>query len=295
MGLPQPTTVSKDDLDAKMLEHEGQLTKQVIELARAVAKRESISIAGITILGGKPYINVTGLDTKIKNKEKESGWVKAGEISEELEMPSEENQQRAKFKVTIKMFDKTGFELSIKMLKPKDKDIVDLLTKIYTYVFDGYGSASPASLKMSTMKNADNITMMAERRASNRAKRAVTGTGLTSVEEIGVETEIKPSDATTPQIISDEPEPEEPEPEGPQESPKEKPTEKQPEVHKVLLSQIRNKVIGTKNLGQAEMLVPKDLKEMDMVKLVNFLAGCKEMEPDEWHRERDKILGGSKQ
>jgi len=75
-----------------------------------------------------------------------------------------------------------------------------------------------------------------------------------------------------------------------QEPSEEKPSEKQPEVYKDLLNQIRNKVIDTKNLGQAEMLVPKNLTKIEIVKLVNFLVTAKEMEVDEWHRERDKIL-----
>ena len=75
-----------------------------------------------------------------------------------------------------------------------------------------------------------------------------------------------------------------------QEPPEEKPSEKQPEGYKDLLNQIRNKVIDTKNLGQAEMLVPKNLTKIEIVKLVNFLVTAKEMEVNEWHRERDKIL-----
>lgn len=68
-------------------------------------------------------------------------------------------------------------------------------------------------------------------------------------------------------------------------------------VYKVLLNQIKSKVIGTKNLEQAKLLVPKesDLEWAAGIALVNFLATLKQpIEADKWHEKRDEILGAGK-
>jgi len=50
-----------------------EVPKELVELCQEIAKQEEIPITGLTILGGKPYINVTGLDRKLRNKcEKEN-------------------------------------------------------------------------------------------------------------------------------------------------------------------------------------------------------------------------------
>ena len=48
------------------------------EMIQAAAIREHISPEGITILGGRVYINLTGIDTKVKNKCEDEGLILKG-------------------------------------------------------------------------------------------------------------------------------------------------------------------------------------------------------------------------
>lgn len=152
-----------------------------------IAKDEGIPPSGITILGGKPYINVTGLDCKVRTKCKEEKLTLAGVSYEIIQTVNGESKDgRAGGWGIVKFFDKPGFEKALAGLKgtPITKDILDSLKEMYLQVFKMRGYASPATLGMESMKKADNVEHMAERRATNRAKREATGTGLTSVDEM---------------------------------------------------------------------------------------------------------------
>jgi len=166
--------------------NESNLSAAQEEMITAICKAENIPITGITLMGGKPYINVTGLDRKIENLCKEKNLVKVGVSYEEIQQAKKDNGMRAAGWGIVKLFDKEGFETALDKLGSLDLETIKELKTIYVHVFKMRGWASPETLKMSTMKNNDNIEMMAERRATNRAKREATSTGLTSIDEIGM-------------------------------------------------------------------------------------------------------------
>lgn len=185
MALPKPTGTKNGSL----VSSDQKLNEAILKMAREIAAQEGIPLSGLTILGGKPYINVTGLDAKIKALE-ERGLVKAEQIVEEIERPTKENGNRAGFKCTITLFDRKSFQEALQKIKSPSVEIIRELKEAFTYRYQDVGWASPDSVKMSTMKSLDFIIMMASRRASNRAKRAAVGCGLTSVEEMDIEPDI---------------------------------------------------------------------------------------------------------
>lgn len=156
-------------------------------LINRIASEEHINPSGIDMLGGKTYINTSGLDTKIKNKCKDEHLIFAG-VSLEETIAITTQTMRQGFKATIKFFDKEGFQESIKAISDMNSDMLQMLIETYSYSFEDIGIASPQTLQMASMKIFDNIVMMASRRATNRAKRAATGCGLTSTEEMNTST-----------------------------------------------------------------------------------------------------------
>jgi len=159
------------------------ITKDQIDAILKIAEQEGIPPTGITILGGKPYINVTGLDHKVKKKCKEEDLVLAACYTEVIKRPSHDDPSAA-CRGFIKFFDKNGFLKAIEGRPKLKREELTELREIFTYEFSMEGHASPETLHMRPMQNLENILHMAERRATNRAKREAVGTGLTSFEEL---------------------------------------------------------------------------------------------------------------
>jgi hypothetical protein len=147
----------------------------------ALCKAEEIPPEGITIMGGNPYVNVTGLDNKIRRRAERENLVFAGCTVDPVAVPEGD---RREFKATVTYFDKAGFLEALKSAPGASADQIRALQQAFTYTYSDIGSCSMKTAKMSTMQNADNIAMLASRRASNRAKRAATGVGLTSIDEV---------------------------------------------------------------------------------------------------------------
>jgi polyhydroxyalkanoate synthesis regulator phasin len=96
----------------------------------------------------------------------------------------------------IVLFDKSGFLEALKSLKGHaDEGTVKELKDAFTGEFSDEGWASPSDVSLPAIKNSPGyLTMMASRRATNRAKRLATGCGLTSVEEMDM-SELTPEEA----------------------------------------------------------------------------------------------------
>jgi len=175
------------------------LTPQERDTIRKVASYFGIPIEGITILGGRVYVNVTGLDAKVNQQWISKGWVKE-EKSERIQEATKENDYLAGYRVTIRFFNESKYSETINNLAKVGTltpEIIEALKKSYTVEFTTEGWASPDTCeaiawkyegqkgsKTPTKLLRENVNMMAERKASNRAKRAAVGCGLTSVEEV---------------------------------------------------------------------------------------------------------------
>jgi hypothetical protein len=114
-------------------------------------KANDLPISGVTILGGKPYVNSTGLLVKAK---------KIGMKGVRVEMlkTATKSDLSASAKATVEMMDGSTYE--------------------------DFGFTSVDSVQMSSLHNADYLNMMAVTRAKNRALRSATGVGLVSAEEV---------------------------------------------------------------------------------------------------------------
>lgn len=116
-----------------------------------------IPASGLTILGGKPYINTAGLLYKTHRVAQEKGGVR---------------------KITVKPLESAE---SVK----ESAIFIGRVEFGDGAIFEDIGEASAANIKMSTIKPF--LNSMAARRATNRAMRLATSVGLVSAEEIGTE------------------------------------------------------------------------------------------------------------
>lgn len=168
-----------------------------IELINELAKQEGIPASGITILSGKPYINVTGLDVKLDNKCNKEKLVHARTEAKCIQEGTKENGWYFGYHAEIVLFDKEGFKAALGKIQNITDSIFMSLAETYTYRFTAEGFASIlttegigwkyewiSGYKQKTVPLPENIRMMAERKATNRAKREATGTGLTSLDEL---------------------------------------------------------------------------------------------------------------
>ena len=170
------------------------------DLIRRIARIYDLPITGITLLAGRPYVNVTGLDDKIQRKWLDNGWIKE-ELATPIQRPNKENDYLGGYKTRIDMFNQQAFTEALKAVATNSKaitpEIIQALRNAYTVRYEWEGWASPDTCegiaykyegptgqKKPTKLLVENVTMMAERKSSNRTKRAAVGCGLTSVEEV---------------------------------------------------------------------------------------------------------------
>jgi hypothetical protein len=182
-----------------LAKRDSELPAVVTEKIAQLAKQEGIPVSGLNILGGKTYINVTGLDCKVQNKCADEHLVLKGIDLKEL---TPEGENLFGFKATIQFFDRENFQKALKACTEVNKDVLDKLESTFTYSFSDIGLASPDTCegiayeyvydqqkgrKVKGKLLKENVIMMASRRATNRAKREATGTGLTSLDEMPME------------------------------------------------------------------------------------------------------------
>ncbi|MBA7634807.1 hypothetical protein ES703_42405 [subsurface metagenome] len=168
-------------------------------ILKEIALKERIPVTSLKILGGNPFIDVSGLDRKIQNKA-EDEHLTVKEIGAKLiQAAEEENGYTSRAHGIVKYLDKIGFKESLGKLDPStiSREILEKLEEIYTetYSDEGWANAEDCAAIAWTYKKVGdytkkrdkllttNINMMACRRASSRAKRQATGCGLTSLDE----------------------------------------------------------------------------------------------------------------
>lgn len=120
-------------------------------LIQKESEKLGINPKGMDVLGGKPYINHTGLLEIAKR-------IGMAGIKVEPVHRATKEEPWAEYKATVAMKDGSFYE--------------------------DYGYGSRDSIKMSSLHNADFINMTTITRAKNRALRGATGMGLVSAEEI---------------------------------------------------------------------------------------------------------------
>lgn len=170
-----------------------------------IAKQEGIPPTGITIMGGRPYINVTGLDVKLRNKCEAEHLTHVRTEAKRIVEPTQENNLMAGYHAEIILYDKDNLEKILLKIKDIPQEMQQEMLELYVHRFSAEGFASPSTCegigykyrwaggqKVKGEVLLENIIMMAERRATNRAKREATGTGLTSLDELPLESSPPP-------------------------------------------------------------------------------------------------------
>jgi len=178
------------------------------EKIKRIAELNNLPPTGITILGGRIYVNRTGLDTRLKRKEVEEGRRVKRIQSYPLERPTQKNNYLAGFKCVIEFEDDTErekkrAEVVIEAVKnnksPEEIEKILEVSGLTPPVYSAEGWCSPKSSKAIAYEYqyseeqqkkvpssilVENVIMMAETKAQNRAIRLATGTGITSLEEV---------------------------------------------------------------------------------------------------------------
>jgi len=176
-----------------------------VRLARTAIEND-LPITGITVLGGRFYVNVSGLDSKLQRDQR-----KIKRIDYELiQRATEENGFLAGYVGIVEFEDvPERMQLRNEMVKEALKanknpdEIAKIVSKagLSPPIYRDEGWCSPktapaiaydynyneqAGRKIADKKNplVENVMMMAIRKATNRAKRQAIGCGLTSVEEV---------------------------------------------------------------------------------------------------------------
>jgi len=165
-----------------------------------IARQEGIPPTGITIMGGRPYINVTGLDVKLKNKCETEHLIHVKTEAKRIVEPTEENSLMVGYHAEVVLYDRENLEKILTKIKDIPQEMQQQILENYIHRFSAEGFASPSTCegigykyrwvggqKVKGEVLLENIFMMAERRATNRAKREATGTGLTSLDELPLE------------------------------------------------------------------------------------------------------------
>jgi len=165
-----------------------------------IARQEGIPSTGITIMGGRPYINVTGLDVKLKNKCETEHLIHVKTEAKRIVEPTEENSLMVGYHAEVVLYDRDNLEKILSKIKDIPQEMQQQILENYIHRFSAEGFASPSTCegigykyrwvggqKVKGEVLLENIFMMAERRATNRAKREATGTGLTSLDELPLE------------------------------------------------------------------------------------------------------------
>jgi len=174
-------------------------------LAR-VAIDNDLPITGITVLGGRFYVNVSGLDSKLQRDDRkikridyeliqratsENGYL-AGYVGiVEFEDLPERMELRNEMVMEALKAGKTPDEIArivsqAGLSPPIFRDEGWCSPKTASAIAYDYTYNEQAGKKVPDKKNPliENVMMMAIRKATNRAKRQAIGCGLTSVEEV---------------------------------------------------------------------------------------------------------------
>jgi hypothetical protein len=180
--------------------------------AKFIAASELTGIPpfGFTMLGGRLYINSTGIDVKVLEGELRKRYKVKGIKTISIQRPTKDNGYLAGFKGIIELFDtperdRLRQEIIIEALKVNKtkEEIYDILETsgmlpprfedegwtdpntcqaiAFPYVWN---STAGKKLPMTEKVLIGNINMMGIRKATNRAKNQLTGVGFTSLDEV---------------------------------------------------------------------------------------------------------------
>ena len=204
-----------DVKDGQLIQTDGTVSDKMMQAIDYYCELNHLPRHGITILGGKIYVNATGLARKLEDHKQivEVGRVKRKTI-EVIQRADAKTGMRAGYLAIIELYDtpereKARLDLVMKCVENKyeSPQILKIVEDMgfSAPIFKREGWCSPESVKMGTLKNIDIINMMAETRAVNGATRMVVGSGLTSLEEMPdyepentIEGEVVPEKNVTP-------------------------------------------------------------------------------------------------
>jgi len=185
-----------------------KLPSVIKEKIKRIAELNQLPPTGITILGGRIYVNRTGLDTRLKRKEIEEGRRVKRIQTYPISRPDAKNKYLAGFRCVIEFEDdpereKRRAEIVAEAIRngksPEEIEKILEVSGLTPPMYSAEGWCSPRTAKAIAFEYqysseeskkvpvgeplVENVIMMAETKAQNRAIRVATGTGITSLEE----------------------------------------------------------------------------------------------------------------
>lgn len=200
----------KNTFDIALIENPERqpLSSELKSKILTVYQMTGIPPFGLTILGGRVYVNVSGLDHQIQQAERDGKFKVKGIYQIQLSEPTAENEYLTGYRAVIELEDDPKrMELRTQIISEalkvnKTEKEIDKILEVsgllpprfvdegwatpttcqaiaYSYKFD---PASGKKIKDKILL--ENLLMMAIRKATNRAKRQLIGCGITSIEEL---------------------------------------------------------------------------------------------------------------
>lgn len=193
--------------DLKLVQSDVPISPEIKEKIQRFTEIYGIPPFGLTVLGGRLYVNVSGLDFKLRELEKQGKKVKRIDY-EIIQRPDEKNGYLAGVRGIIEFEDEPEREkLRVEVVKkaieqgksPEEIEKILEKTGLTPPIFVDEGWTSPKTCpaiaylyqydkeqgkKVPKDVLVENVMMMAIRKATNRAKRLAVGCGLTSVDEV---------------------------------------------------------------------------------------------------------------
>jgi hypothetical protein len=161
------------------------VTEQAYKYLIKIAKEWGVDVTNIAWLGNKPYPMQGALYQMLQKKcEKEGLIVKS--IMTKFIVRAEPTSKRAGFECDIVLFDSRAFDELMKKnsIEKMPVESIREMREMLTHKFHEDGWASPESVRMTTLHNADYLNHMGATRAIDRTLRIIVRCPFTAASEL---------------------------------------------------------------------------------------------------------------
>ena len=160
------------------------------EVAETYAKVYGVHQMGITVLGGKPYVNIIGLRELLRHRCEREVLLISRVTTEAIERPTEANNFVAGYRATVELWDRAVFVQALQAIAvagagaATSPETLQALLQSTRLVFTGEGWHSLKNEEMSTIRDPQHVAMKAETKAIARALRNAVNLAAETAEEV---------------------------------------------------------------------------------------------------------------
>ena len=161
------------------------VTEQAYKYLIKIAKDWGVDVTNIAWLGNKPYPMQGALYQMLQKKCEKEGLVVKSIVTKSI-VRAEPTSKRAGFECDIVLFDARTFEELMKKnsIEKMPVESIREMREMLTHKFHEDGWASPESVRMTTLHNADYLNHMGATRAIDRTLRIIVRCPFTAASEL---------------------------------------------------------------------------------------------------------------